>query len=150
MIERRAGSIVNIGSTAGITGDLWLSVYSAAKGAVHAFTRILAKEVGPYGITVNAVAPRGTFADDLTEETSTGSRWNPTTGIRAHIRSRAAEAEQSLGRQPGRDKTVLGAARGRQFLKIHEVGDAAVFLASTSSAFTTGAILVIDGGLTLA
>jgi len=150
MIEQRAGRIVNIGSTAGITGDLWLAVYSATKGGMHAFTRVLAKEVGPYGITVNAVAPRGTRADDLAEETSAGSRWNPDDGITALMQRRAEEAEESLGREPRRDKTVLGSARGRQFLRLHEVADAAVFLASDSSAFTTGSILVVDGGLTLA
>ena len=51
MIERSYGRIVNVGSTAGLVGDSMLAVYSAAKGGVHAFTRVLAKEVGKHGIT---------------------------------------------------------------------------------------------------
>ncbi len=54
MIEQQGGRIVNIGSTAGLVGDYMLSVYSAAKAAVHGFTRVLAKEVGQHGaIEVN-------------------------------------------------------------------------------------------------
>ena len=53
MIERSYGRIINIGSTAGLIGDPMLAVYSAAKGGVHAFTRVLAKEVGMQGVTVN-------------------------------------------------------------------------------------------------
>jgi NAD(P)-dependent dehydrogenase (short-subunit alcohol dehydrogenase family) len=153
MIERKYGRIVNIGSTAALIGDLWMSVYSAGKGAMHAFTRILAKEVGPHGITVNAVVPRGTFpADeaDYDEWMSTGSRWHPSLGVRKSLRERAVEAEHSLGRDPTRDKTVVGRALGRQFLYPHEVGAAAVFLAADTSSFITGHLLVTDGGLTLA
>jgi len=57
MIERRKGKIVNLGSTAGVVGDAGLADYSAAKGGVIAFTKALAKEVGPYGINVNCVSP---------------------------------------------------------------------------------------------
>ena len=64
MVKRGAGRIVNIGSTAGLVGDYMLPVYSAAKAAVHGFTRVLAKEVGQHGITVNCVAPYGTVSND--------------------------------------------------------------------------------------
>ena len=77
MVARGRGRIINIGSTAGLIGDPMLAVYSAAKGAVHAFTRILAKEVGKQGITVNAIAPYGTLPDDFTRDVSRGSRWHP-------------------------------------------------------------------------
>jgi NAD(P)-dependent dehydrogenase (short-subunit alcohol dehydrogenase family) len=152
MVERRYGRIVNIGSTAGLVGDLWMAVYSAAKGAVHSFTRELAKEVGPHGITVNAVVPRGTFPEpeNLAEETSTGSRSHPTLGTIPEIRRRLAEAERSLGRDPDRDKTVVGPAYGRQVLRPREVAGAVVFLASDDARFVTGHLLVADGGLTLA
>lgn len=46
MIERKAGRIVNIGSTAGISGDYMLALYSTAKSAVHGFTRVLAAHSG--------------------------------------------------------------------------------------------------------
>lgn len=75
MIENRRGRIVNIGSTAALVGDLNLAVYSAMKGAVHSFTKVLAREVGPFGITVNAVAPYGTIPNDPDRELSTGSRF---------------------------------------------------------------------------
>lgn len=150
MIERRAGRIINIGSTAGTTGDSWMTPYSAAKGGVHAFTAVLAREVGQYGITVNTVAPRGTFSENPEEETSAGSRWNPKTPIMTPERiERFTSLEKEAGRDPGRDKTVIGKARGRGFLRPHEVGAAAVFLAAEDSGFTTGQVFIIDGGLSL-
>jgi len=76
MIAQQAGRIVNIGSTAGLVGDYMLPVYSAAKSAVHGFTRVLAKEVGQHGITVNCVAPYGTVSDDPADF-SRGSRFHP-------------------------------------------------------------------------
>ena len=60
MVARKAGAIVNIGSTAGLVGDYMLPVYSAMKGAVHSFSVVLAKELGQHGIRVNAVAPWAT------------------------------------------------------------------------------------------
>jgi 2-hydroxycyclohexanecarboxyl-CoA dehydrogenase len=144
MIERRYGRIVNIGSTSGLIGDIWLSPYSAAKGAVHAFTRVLAKEVGRYGITVNAVAPRGTQAEEL----SVGSRWHPATGLRD---ARDA-AFRAVGAVPDsqRTKTVVAEALGRDRLRPAEVGAAAVFLAADSACFITGQVVVLDGGMLLA
>jgi 2-hydroxycyclohexanecarboxyl-CoA dehydrogenase len=151
MIEQRSGRIINVGSTAGITGDPWMTPYSAAKGGVHAFTKVLAKEVGQFGITVNCVSPRGTFPENLEEETSAGSRWNPKNPIMTPDRiQRFTELETSSGRDPSRDKTVVGKAMGRPFLRPYEVGAATVFLAADSSGFITGQVLVLDGGLTLA
>ena len=57
MIEARSGAIVNIASMWGIAGGSCESAYSASKGAVIAFTKAVAKEVGPSGIRVNCVAP---------------------------------------------------------------------------------------------
>lgn len=57
MMERREGRIINIGSVAGIYGIRQLVDYSMTKGAVIAFTAGLAREVGPYNITVNTVSP---------------------------------------------------------------------------------------------
>src|SRR6185312_677077 len=80
MVARRSGRIVNVGSTAGAVGDYMLAVYSAAKGAVHSFTRVLAKEVGEYSVTVNCVAPYATLPAGE-EALSTGSRFHPEFGI---------------------------------------------------------------------
>jgi 3-oxoacyl-[acyl-carrier protein] reductase len=57
MLRRRWGRIVNISSLAAFSGSAGQTNYSAAKGALVAFTKSLAAEVGPFGVTVNAVAP---------------------------------------------------------------------------------------------
>ena len=57
MLRRRWGRIVNISSLAALTGSAGQTNYAAAKGALVAFTKSLAAEVGPYGVTVNCVAP---------------------------------------------------------------------------------------------
>jgi 2-hydroxycyclohexanecarboxyl-CoA dehydrogenase len=144
MIERRSGRVVNIGSTSGIVGDPFMAPYSAAKGAVHTFTKVLAKEVGRHGITVNAVAPFATRPEDPIEELSDGSRWQPSTGLDDKRIAVWGEAGLST-----RDKTVVGEHLGRWYLRPAEVGAAAVFLAAESSRFITGQILVLDGGMTL-
>jgi 2-hydroxycyclohexanecarboxyl-CoA dehydrogenase len=144
MIEQRSGRVVNIGSTSGIVGDPYMTPYSAAKGAVHTFTKVLAKEVGRHGITVNAVAPFATRPEDPAAELSDGSRWHPETGL--DDKRIAVWSEAGLS---SRDKTVVGEHLGRWFLRPAEVGAAAVFLAADSSRFITGQILVLDGGMTL-
>lgn len=57
MIENKYGRIVNLGSVAGVYGNRSMVDYSMTKGAIISFTKALAKEVGPYGITVNTVSP---------------------------------------------------------------------------------------------
>ncbi len=144
MIERRGGRVINVGSTSGITGDPYMAPYSAAKGAVHTFTKVLAKEVGRYGITVNAVAPFATRPRDAAQELSEGSRWHPETGL--DDKRIAVWAAAGLS---SRDKTVVGEHLGRWYLHPDEVGAATVFLAAASSRFITGQILVLDGGMSL-
>jgi 2-hydroxycyclohexanecarboxyl-CoA dehydrogenase len=144
MIARGGGRIVNIGSTSGIFGDPFMAAYSAAKGAVHTFTKVLAKEVGRHGVTVNAVAPFATRAANPDQELSAGSRWQPETGL--DEKRIAVWSEAGLA---ARDKTVVGAHLGRWYLHPDEVGAAAVFLAAESSRFITGHVLVLDGGASL-
>ncbi len=57
MVERRSGRILNFGSIAGVGGLPNWTAYAAAKGAIIAFTKSLACEVGEYGITVNCISP---------------------------------------------------------------------------------------------
>lgn len=147
MLGRKRGRIINIGSTAGEVGDYMLGVYSATKGAIHAFTRALALEVGEQNITVNCVAPYATEADDPAL-LSSGSRF------------RAGGVFSSDKADPSRDKTLTDRPdlqakllrRGqlpRNFAKPSEIGAATVYLASDSAAFVTGQVHCVDGGALL-
>jgi 2-keto-3-deoxy-L-fuconate dehydrogenase len=123
MIERGAGAIVNVASIAGLVGLRRRAAYCASKGAVIALTRALAVDHVAEGVRVNCVCP-GTV----------DSPW---------VRRLVAEAGESLdalrARQPmGR----LGTPR--------EVADAVLYLAEDASAFATGSVLTLDGGLTAA
>jgi 3-oxoacyl-[acyl-carrier protein] reductase len=73
MMTEREGRIVNIASIVATTGYSGLSVYSATKAALLGFTRSLAREVGPLGITVNAVAP-GFIATEMTQDLDQSQR----------------------------------------------------------------------------
>jgi 2-hydroxycyclohexanecarboxyl-CoA dehydrogenase len=141
MMARKSGRIINIGSTAGEVGDYMLGVYSATKGAVHAFTRVLAREVGEHNITVNCVAPYGTFPEDMARETSRGSRFHPQTGLIAR--------DVALRRPELAARMVRNGVLPRKFARPPEVGAAVVYLASEIAGFVTGQIQFVDGGTLL-
>ena len=119
MIARGYGEIVNTGAVAGKIGGPDMALYSAVKGGVIAFTKALALEAAPKGITVNCVCPgpiatpgfQPVFADQSTEAV---------TGI------------VPLGRLGTPD----------------EVASAVLYLASDDAAFITGQALSVDGGVT--
>ncbi len=140
MLEQGSGRIINIGSMAAIIGDRMLAVYSAAKGAVHSFTRVLALELGKTGITVNAVAPYGTRPEDPSEEFSSGSRFNPESGVFFTARRDRPEESLSIGRPT---------ALPRQYAYATEIAAATVYLASDHAAFITGQVHQIEGGVVL-
>ncbi|MCK9563136.1 MAG: SDR family oxidoreductase [Bacteroidales bacterium] len=140
MIERHAGRIVNIGSTAGIVGDYMHAVYSAAKSAVHGFTKVLAKEVGQHGITVNCVAPYGTFASDPAAF-SRGSRFHPDNDF-----FRKNLGDISPEDRARRQRTGF---LERPFAVPEDVAAAVLYLASDRAGFITGQIFTVDGGTLL-
>jgi len=116
MIWRKKGCILNVSSMWGVVGASCEAHYSAAKGAVIALTRALAKELGPSGVRVNCVAP-GAIKTDMNVELGEEAL-------------RDLEARTPLGR--------LGEPR--------EVADVLVFLAGEGASFITGQVLGVDGG----
>jgi len=73
MMAERCGRIINISSVVAATGYSGLSVYSATKASLVGFTRSLAREVGPFEVTVNAIAP-GFVDTDMTQDLGEGAR----------------------------------------------------------------------------
>ena len=118
------GSIVNIGSVAGFTVDHNMAVYNASKGAVHSLTRAIAVDHGPDGIRSNAICP-GWIATDM--------------------------ADAAFDLAPDPDAARAAAAARHPVGRLGQPADVAalaVWLAGEESAFVSGSLFTIDGGLT--
>jgi 3-oxoacyl-[acyl-carrier protein] reductase len=120
MMKQRKGRIINISSVVGAAGNAGQTNYAAAKAGLLGFTKSLAREVGPRGITVNAVAP-GFIDTDMTRALSDAQR----DGLLKSI------PLQRLG-QP------------------EEIAAAVVFLASPQAGYITGETLHVNGGMYMA
>ena len=140
MIARKSGAVVNVGSTAALVGDYQLPVYSAAKGAVHSFTVVLAKEVGQHGIRVNAIAPYATIARDPAAF-SKGSRFHPESGLFSQGTASVPEEDRAIRQR----RTYVG----RPFAAPDEMAGMVAFLAGERASFITGQVYPIDGGALL-
>lgn len=117
MLKREWGRIITIGSVAGLSGNPGQSNYCAAKAGVTGFTRAVARELAPRGITANVVSP-GFITTEMTGDLSPDAR-------RAIL-----------------DRVPLGRAGTPE-----EVAAAVVFLCGEGAAYITGQVLVVDGGM---
>ena len=119
MLERRYGRIINIASLSSFVGLFEVAAYAASKGGVLSLTRSLAVEWAPHGVCVNAIMP-GVFRTALNQKLLEGPR-----------------GQEFLLRTPM-----------KRFGKVEELVGAAIFLASDSAGFITGATIPVDGGFT--
>ena len=120
MMKARYGRIVNITSVVGVSGNAGQTNYSAAKAGMIGFTKSLAQEIGPRGITVNAVAP-GFIDTDMTRELPEAQR-----------------------------KQLLAAIPLGKLGDPDDIAAAVAFLASDDAAYVTGTTLHVNGGMYMA
>jgi 3-oxoacyl-[acyl-carrier protein] reductase len=118
MIKNKNGSIINISSISGVTGNAGRSAYSASKAAIISETKVLSKELGFYNIKVNAIAP-GLIDTEMLKHNLT---------------------EEEI--QKIKDNISL-----RRIGKTQDVANTALFLGSDLSNYMTGQTLIIDGGM---
>ncbi|MGD0916569.1 MAG: 3-oxoacyl-[acyl-carrier-protein] reductase [Thermodesulfobacteriota bacterium] len=117
MIPERKGKIINISSVSGILGTAGQTNYAATKGGVISFTKSLARELGPFNIHVNAVAP----------------------GL--------VESEMVSKMAKEKVESIIKSSSLSRMGKPEEVAKVVLFLASDDSDYITGQTIVVDGGI---
>lgn len=127
MLARRFGRVVNIASTAGLTGYPYVTAYVAAKHAVVGLTRALAREVAAKGVTVNAICPGFTDTDLVS----------------ASVERIVASTGRSV--DDARAALVSGNPQGR-LITPAEVASAVAWLCRDDAGSVTGQAIAIDGG----
>lgn len=119
MVKQRSGAIVNITSAAAIYGSEGQTNYAASKAGIIGFTKALSKEMAPFGVRVNAVAP-------------------------GFIQAGMVEAMDPEKLQYMKSRIPTGRLGSRE-----EVAQVVCFLASDRAGYITGQVIQVDGGLTL-
>jgi 3-oxoacyl-[acyl-carrier protein] reductase len=116
--EHGYGRIVNVTSYTGLHGNIGQAAYAAAKAGIIGLTKTAAKELAPFGITVNAISP--------------------------NAQTRMVESIPADRREEILKLVPLG-----RFAEPAEIADAVLFLASEEAGYITGAVLPVDGGLSM-
>lgn len=119
MLRQKGGSIVNLGSVAGLYGNPGQMNYSASKGAVISMTKTAAKELGSRGIRVNAVAP-GFISTPMTDKLTDEQK-----------------------------NAILAQIAMKRYGTADEVANVVAFLCGEESSYVTGQIIEISGGLSM-
>ncbi len=117
-MKQKSGNIINVSSLSGVVGIAGQTNYCASKAGLIGFTKALAKEVGPCGIRVNAVAP-GFIRTGSTD-----------TKVKNSVRA-----------------AILAQTPLKRFGTAEEVAESVLFLATEKASYITGKTLIIDGGL---
>ena len=122
MKAARTGAVVNISSASVAKGNAQLLHYVASKGAVQAMTRVLARELGEYGIRVNTVSPGFTLSD----------------GVKATVAGREKQLQQV------RESRVI-----QRDLEAEDIASAVAYLVREDAGMMTGQNLTVDGGMVM-